>query len=63
MMYWITGYLKSCFLCRREIRSGGFLTCLGMVIFIILVGGITYFLGDIIFGGIEGVVNDVWISE
>ena len=43
MMYWITVYLKLRLLWRRKMRSGYFLTCFGMVVFIILARGMVYF--------------------
>ena len=54
--YWMTGYLKLRFLWRREMRSGDYLTCLRIIDFSILVGGMMCFVGDIIVGRMEGVV-------
>ena len=41
----MTGYLKLRFLWRREMRSGDFLICLGILGFSILVGGMMCFVG------------------
>ena len=58
----MTGYLKLRFLWRREMRSGDFLTCLGIRSFSMLVGGIICFGGEIIVGRMECVVKEVEVK-
>ena len=55
----MTGYLKLRFLWRREMQSGDFLMCLGILGFSIVVGETMCFVGGKSFGRMKGVVNFV----